>query len=156
MSMRGRLSKWISGPAAEQDLRDEVDFHIGQRAESHANAGLTPSEAVALARKQFGDMEAVMSDMRRARLRSSRTLLALTSAAVLGAGVWMYVGTRVVLPVLPGPPIQTEKKVPPPPPPPPPTWEEFVKKVNTFGVGESKRVTESKRVAESGKSRQSR
>src|SRR5688500_20323161 len=110
MSMWTRLARWINDPAAEQDLRDEIDFHIGKRADSHAKAGLTPSEAVALARKQFGDMEAVMSDMRRARLRSSRTLLALTSAAVLGAGVWMYVGTRVVLPVLPGPPIQTEAR----------------------------------------------
>ena len=147
MSMRTRLARWISGPVAEQDLRDEIDFHIGKRAESHEKTGLTPNEAFALARKQFGDMEAVMNGMRRARLKSSRTLLALTSAAVLAAGVWMYVGVRegtpVALPALPGPPVHTEKRVPPPPPPPPPTWEEFVKKVNTFGVGESKGVGES-------------
>lgn len=142
MSLRTHLARWINGRTAEQDLRDEVDFHIGKRAESHAKAGLTPDEAFALAEKQFGDTEAVMNDMRNVRLRSSRTLLALTSAAVLGAGLWMYVSVRegatVAFPVLPGPPVQTEKKVPPPPPPPPPTWEEFANKVNTFGEGNVK------------------
>ena len=53
----------------DDDLHSEVQFHIDMRTERHVNAGMTPEDAEALARNQFGDVEAVMNDMRRARLR---------------------------------------------------------------------------------------
>lgn len=42
--------------ALDDDLRAEIDFHIDMRTEKHLNAGMTPAEAGALARAQFGDM----------------------------------------------------------------------------------------------------
>ena len=126
-----------------RDLRDEVELHIELRTEQHIKDGLTPDAAAMLARKQFGDAEAVMNEMRRARLASPRmALFAVASASVIAVAAWMYVGmlpgAAVVVPELPRVPVTLEKRVPPPPPPPPPTWEEFVKKVNTFGDGNAK------------------
>ena len=41
-----------------------IDFHVDMRTEKHLNAGMTPAEADAFARTQFGDMEAAMNGMR--------------------------------------------------------------------------------------------
>lgn len=124
----------------DQDLRDEVDFHIQLRTERHIKDGMPPEAAAILARKQFGNTEAIMSEMRRARPTSPRmALIAVASASIIAMAAWVYVGMSpgapVAIPQLPRVPITLQKRVPPPPPPPPPTWEEFVKKVNTFGDG---------------------
>jgi hypothetical protein len=140
MSIATRLLKLFGRREIENDLRTEVEFHIQMRVESHLKDGTPPEEADALARRQFGDVEAVMNGMRYARLRSTAAaLVAAMSAAVLVTGL-LYLASSpraaVVFPPLPGVPLQTEeKRLPPPPPPPPPTWEEFVAKVNTFGDG---------------------
>lgn len=140
MPLNTRIAKWFCWRARDRDLRDEVEFHIDMRANAHANAGLSAEEASALARKQFGNKEAVMNDMRRAHLWTAKTaLFGVASAAVIVMGLWIYAAALmrgpVVLPQPPDVPVRVEKRVPPPPPPPPPTWEEFVRKVNTFENG---------------------
>ena len=128
----------------DDDLREELEFHIDMRTQRHVNAGMPEEEAAALARKQFGDMEAAMTGMRLAHMRSPKAVfvaLALTSLSL--AAVWLFAALAptepIVLPQLPAVPLQLEvrKRPPPPPPPPGPTWEEFVAKVNTFGDGKS-------------------
>lgn len=127
----------------DRDLRDEVALHIELRTERHIKDGLTPDAAAMLARKQFGDTEAIMNEMRRARLTSPKLAsFAVASVSLIAVAAWMYVGilpgAAVVLPELPRVPVTLEKRIPPPPPPRPPTWEEFVKKVNTFGERNAK------------------
>ena len=135
-----RWLKRVGSRAVDRDLQAEVQFHIDMRIETYVNAGMTTREAEALARKQFGDVEEAMNGMRRARLRSPRAaLIAVASASLIVAGLWLYTvslpSAPVLFPQLPAvPPLsRVEKRIPPPPPPPPPTWDEFVAKVNTFG-----------------------
>lgn len=124
----------------DDDLHTEVQFHIDMRTERHVNAGLTPEDAEALARTQFGDVEAVMDEMRRARLRSSSVaVIILGSASIIASAIWMLslANAPVVFPGIADVPrpMQFVKRPPPPRPGPGPTWEEFVAKVNTFGDG---------------------
>jgi hypothetical protein len=125
----------------DEDLRDELQFHIDMRAQRHVNAGMSPADAEALARKQFGDMEVAMKGMRQARTRSPRVVLAaLTLTSLSIAGLWLFTvmasTAPVALPPLPRAPLQLEVQKRPPPPPRGPTWDEFVAKVNTFGDGD--------------------
>ena len=124
----------------DDDLHTEVQFHIDMRTERHVNAGLTPEDAEALARTQFGDVEAVMNEMRRARLRSSSVaVIILGSASIIASAIWLLslANAPVVFPGIADVPrpMQFVKRPPPPRPGPGPTWEEFVAKVNTFGDG---------------------
>jgi hypothetical protein len=124
----------------DDDLRAELQFHIEMRTERHMNAGMAPDEAEALARKQFGDMEAAMKGMRLARVRSPKAVV-LMLASLSIAAVWLFLmlvpAGPVALPQLPEVPRQVKIQQRPPPPPPGPTWEEFVAKVNTFGDGKN-------------------
>jgi hypothetical protein len=127
----------------DDDLRTEVQFHIDMRIERHVKDGLPRDEAAALARQQFGDVEAVMTDMRRAHPRSNTALVAMVSALVITA-LWIYTSSLANAPVtFPGVadvprPMTFVKRPPPPRPGPGPTWEEFVAKVNTFGDGSAR------------------
>ena len=140
MSMLTRLTNWFRPRALERDLQDEIDFHIHMRTEQHLSAGIGPGEATDRAKQQFGDAEAVRTQMRHVRLTSVTTLVGITSVLVL-AFFWLAqrpLGSAdLQLPALPVAPIawnaERPSDSPPPPPPPPPTWEEFVAKVNTFG-----------------------
>src|SRR5688572_12100684 len=121
----------------DDDLRTELQFHIDMRAERHVKAGMTPDEAEALARQQFGDVEAAMKGMRLARMRSPKAALgALGLMSLSIAAVWLFAvlapAEPVALPLLPAVPRQVKAQKRPPPPPPGPTWEQFVRKVNTF------------------------
>jgi hypothetical protein len=126
----------------DDDLRTEIQFHIDKRAERHVKAGMTPDEADALARQQFGDVEAAMKGMRLARMRSPKAaLIALTITSLVIAVLWVagaaIVNAPMAFPEPPAVPVQVkaQKRPPPPPPGPGPTWAEFVAKVNTFGDG---------------------
>jgi len=126
----------------DDDLHTEVQFHIDMRTERHVNAGMTPEDAEALARRQFGDVEAVMNGMSRARLTSSRVaVITLASASIIASAIWIYTSSLANAPVVfPGiadvpRPMTFVKRPPPPRPGPGPTWEEFVAKINTFGDG---------------------
>jgi hypothetical protein len=126
----------------DDDLRTELQFHIDLRTQRHINAGMAPGEAEALARKQFGDVEAAMTGMRMARMRSPKAaVLALMITSFSIAAIWFFAvlasSGPVVLPQLPEVPRQVKIQKRPPPPPPGPTWEQFVAKVNTFGDGKN-------------------
>jgi hypothetical protein len=126
----------------DDDLRMELQFHIDMRAQHHINAGMAPDEAEALARKQFGDVEAAMTGMKIARMRSPKAaLIAVTFTSVMIAALWLFATVAptepIMLPRLPTVPLQLEVQKRPPPPPRGPTWEEFVAKVNTFGDGKN-------------------
>jgi hypothetical protein len=121
--------------ALDDDLRAEIDFHIEMRTEQHVDAGMTPAEAEALARTEFGDMEAAMNGMRVARTRSIRAAVIAMTFSLVAAAIWFYASTASGPVQLPAVRVQPTVQKRPPPPPPPPTWEEFVAKVNTFGDG---------------------
>jgi hypothetical protein len=143
-----RIPRWPSllvSRTTERDLRDELQFHIDMRTERHVNAGLTRRMAEALAREQFGDMEAAMDGMRRARITSvNAALIVMTTALLIVAGMYIYSGslpgTAISFPQLASVPAPMKFVKRPPPPPPGPTWEEFVAKVNTFGDSGGKRT----------------
>ncbi len=123
----------------DRDLRDEVECHLSLRAQQYREAGATPEAAETLARGQFGNVEAIMKDMRDARRKSVATAVAVSTLLAAATVVWTLrsVTSPGNLPELPPTPMvfdfKPRPKSPPPPPPPPPTWEEFVAKVNTFG-----------------------
>lgn len=137
-----RVPRWaarVVTRTTDGDLLAELQYHIDMRTERHVQAGLTRDQAEALAREQFGDMEAAMTGMRRARLTSPRrTVVATMTGVTIVAAISIYLGsmgTQVVFPQLPGIPAPAKVvRQSPPPPPPPPTWEEFVAKVNTFAA----------------------
>lgn len=52
----------------DDDLRDELQFHIDMRVQRHVDAGMAQEDAEALALTQFGDMEVAMKGMRRAHM----------------------------------------------------------------------------------------
>ena len=135
MRIAARLARWFGGGTLERDVRDEVEFHIDMRAAHYVEDGMRPEDAAALALRRFGDKETIMNHMRSVRLTSASVVVAAASTAVLiGATLWMYRTPPVMFPA-PAPPTRFIRRVPPPPPRPGPTWEEFVKKVNTFGDG---------------------
>ena len=138
-----RIAAWLAtlcgGRSLARDLQDEVDFHIAMRAAAYEKDGATADEAAALARKQFGNEEKIMNDMRRTHLASRAGLIAIMTASLLIVALWVYGGRSLGTPVeFPAPalPMRFVKR---PPPPPPPTWEEFAAKVNTFGDGSARR-----------------
>ena len=52
----------------EDDFREEIAFHLAMRAELNRQAGLPPADALAAARRQFGNATLVEEDMRRCHL----------------------------------------------------------------------------------------
>jgi hypothetical protein len=141
MRLAALLARLCGGRSLARDLRDEVDFHIAMRAAAYVRDGMTADDAATLARKQFGNVEAIMNDMRQTRLRSSRAVfVAVTTASIIVAALWVYAERSARTPVqFPAPALPMTFVKRPPPPPPPPTWEEFVAKGNTFGDGSARR-----------------
>src|SRR5438309_7617310 len=52
---------------AEQDLREELDFHLAMQARKHQSAGVDAAEASRRARIEFGNIELVKEDARDVR-----------------------------------------------------------------------------------------
>lgn len=132
MSIITRLVNRLRGRRLEQDLHDEVDFHIDSRAAQHMKAGMSQEDAMKRARERFGDVGAVINGMRRARLPYVTTLVTMASLIGVLAVVWVLQVTRSA--TIPPPPpapvvlyrhsLDAPAKTPPPPPPPPPSREE--------------------------------
>jgi putative ABC transport system permease protein len=64
MSWRSRLVNLVRGARLDRDLADEIDFHLDARTEELTRAGLSPQEARARARQQFGNALAVRESSR--------------------------------------------------------------------------------------------
>jgi hypothetical protein len=132
MSIVTRLLSRLRVSRLEQDLHDEVDFHIEMRAGQHVKAGMSQEDAMKRARETFGDIGAVIGGMRRARLSYVTTLVTIASLIGVLAVVWVLQVTRsATIPQAPPAPaflqlhsLDAPGKTPPPPPPPPPSREE--------------------------------
>jgi putative ABC transport system permease protein len=62
-----RAKALVSRQRTEQELADELDFHIEMQARKHRDAGLDTAEATRLARLEFGNVELVKEDARDVR-----------------------------------------------------------------------------------------
>jgi hypothetical protein len=103
MAVRRWLKKVFSSQALNAEINDEVGFHLEMRTNSHMREGMSEEDAVALAEKQFGDIDDIKRAMRGARVRPLYAL----SAGVMGlvivvVGLWLYDSSRSSeLPTLP-------------------------------------------------------
>ena len=141
MSIFSRFINRVWPGRLARDLRDEVEFHIHMRADENRNAGMDDIEAVKQARRQFGDIGSVVSDMRKERLASTPMLFAM-SALVLAVVVVWIVQQRMASSELRLPPVRGVSifrdpnrvmgSPPPPRPGPGPTWTQFVKQSKAF------------------------
>lgn len=85
-----RLPSISSRPTSEieQEIVDELDFHIAMRTEEHMSQGMSPDAARAAALEQFGDFAAVQQKCRRALLGARimwQRMQMLVSAVLLAA-----------------------------------------------------------------------
>jgi hypothetical protein len=131
MSIVTRLVNVLRARRLEQDLRDEVDFHLAMRAGQHMKSGMSQEDAMKRARETFGDIGAVVRGMRRARMSSATTLVTMASLLTVLAVAWTLQVRRASDATIPQPtpaPVvlyhESLQKTPPPPPPPPPTREQ--------------------------------
>src|SRR3712207_7458276 len=62
-----RLHLLLGRPTFERDLDDELRFHIEMQAAKHAERGLSPAEARALAEREFGGVERFKDEVRDVR-----------------------------------------------------------------------------------------
>jgi hypothetical protein len=135
MSFFTRFVNRFRARRLDEDLHEEVDFHLDLRAGQHVKAGMNQEDAMKRARETFGDVGAVISGMRRARLGSLTTLVTMASVIAVLAGVLVVQiqrgGGGGTIPQPPPAPIilhpyalDAPAKTPPPPPPPPPTREQ--------------------------------
>jgi hypothetical protein len=134
MSILTRLLNRFRRDRLDRDLHEEVQFHLDRRADAHMHAGLNREEAMKRAREQFGDVDKAKRGMRRARLSSVTTLVAMASLLAVVAVIWISQARLVdiPMPVPPEAPLaaplwfdrDAPGRTPPPPPPPPPTREQ--------------------------------
>ena len=89
------LKNLFDSRSFEADINDEVRFHLQMRADSHMRAGLSEEDAVALADKQFGDIDTIKRAMRGARMHPIYALSAgLTAVVIVFVALWLYDSSR--------------------------------------------------------------
>ncbi len=96
----------VAREQVEQELSEELDFHLEMQARKHRSAGMSAADAAAQARREFGNVEVVKEDARDVRgvrplddaiqdvrfatrsfLRAPAFAIALVSTIGLGVGV---------------------------------------------------------------------
>jgi hypothetical protein len=103
MSMLNELSVFLRAPdprparQIEEEILDELDFHLQMRTEDNISAGMSPSDAQADALRRFGDFERIRRACRRTLLgerimlqRIQALLTVILLAAVVYMGVQFY------------------------------------------------------------------
>ena len=76
------------------DIEDEVRCHLEMRADSHVRAGMSREDAMALAQKKFGNVDAIKRAMRGARTRHAYALAGVTGAVLVVIMFWLIDYTR--------------------------------------------------------------
>jgi predicted permease len=66
MSFFRKLEWWVRRRAKEDELRDELEFHLSEEADDRRAAGLTDNQANLAARRDFGNVTLVREDARAA------------------------------------------------------------------------------------------
>src|SRR5688572_12247840 len=85
------LKNLLDSRSLDADINDEVCFHLEMRADSHMRAGMSEEDAVALADKQFGDIETIKRAMQGARMHPIYALSAgLTAVVIVVVAFWLY------------------------------------------------------------------
>src|SRR5580765_2619165 len=59
-----KLGMWLRRRQKEQDLREELEFHLGEEADAREAAGLPPDKARAAARRELGNVTLLQEDTR--------------------------------------------------------------------------------------------
>lgn len=93
------LRSW-RGKASEQEIEEELRFHIEMRTRDNIAAGMTPEEAKADALRRFGDFERVSDECReivRQRLLNGATMKAMRGIAwvMFGCGLTLILSSSV-------------------------------------------------------------
>jgi hypothetical protein len=88
-SLRGfSLSRQI-----ESDIDDEFSFHIKMRTADNINAGMSPGEALADARRRFGDFERIKGRCREIRVAEKKNV----GMRTLKFCIWLILCLGVVI-----------------------------------------------------------
>src|SRR5690349_3747977 len=66
----------------EQEIRDELEFHLAMRAEENARLGMTPAAARAAAETRFGDLPGIYGACRQALIGDRIMFQRLRTAAI--------------------------------------------------------------------------
>jgi hypothetical protein len=151
MSILSRFVNRLHPHRLHRDVHDEVEFHIDMRTKANLKTGLTSEAARDQAHRQFGDLEAVMAEMRQERLASLVAMFTLMAALAVFVMSWIaqqqLARMDLMMPAAPTAPrllppatLQEALRDPhrprgaqlPPPPGPGPTWEQYVKQTKAF------------------------
>lgn len=99
--LAARLPEARPARVIEQEIRDELEFHIAMRTLENADAGMPPDEAAGDALRRFGDVERIHKTCRHIVLgerimfaRIQVVLTVLLFGAVVFLGVAFYRGQR--------------------------------------------------------------
>ena len=91
--MLTRFFNLFRSQALEQELDDELRFHLEERAAANLRLGMDREDAEAAAREQFGSLTRAKDGMREARMISRHVVAAFVAGVLLGAaassGFWV-------------------------------------------------------------------
>lgn len=88
MSLMSRFLNVFRSKALEQELDDELRFHLEQRAADNRRRGMTSDEAESAAHEQFGDVARAKDEMQEVRM-VNRQVAALGRNALAGVICWI-------------------------------------------------------------------
>lgn len=85
----------------DEEIRDEIEFHLAMRKEENVRAGMSPAAAEAAAQERFGDVRRIRNECRKAQLgerimlqRVQTAMIAALFIAVLVIGYQSYSAQR--------------------------------------------------------------
>jgi hypothetical protein len=87
MSIISRFLNVFRSKALEQDLDDELRFHLEERAARNLQSGMDEDTAGEAARRQFGDIVQAKNEMREVRMMNKKVIGAFALGVTLGVAV---------------------------------------------------------------------
>src|SRR5215211_331108 len=86
-----RLVPFLSGPAAQRCIEDELRFHIEMRTQENMDSGMAPTQARQDAERRFGNLESIKTDCLKIQGNNHGAMKALNCL------LWMVVAFGLVL-----------------------------------------------------------